>query len=63
MIFMAGESKFVQITATSKPASVTDRGAVQLFALDTEGDVWQYAWGEDRGQDSGWYALPVKRKK
>jgi hypothetical protein len=58
---MAGDSKFIQITATS--LEMMGRIETQLFAVDSEGDVWQYHFrGVGKDEKAKWVQLSSERK-
>jgi hypothetical protein len=57
---MSGNPKFIQITSSSV---VTDEEIrVHLFALDEEGDIWQYDWAGKRTREEQWLRMATKRK-
>jgi hypothetical protein len=60
---MAGDSKFVQISAAE--VQIQDQIYEELFALDNDGDVWQYRFPRARGgrDKPMWIPLSRERKK
>ena len=59
---MAKHSKFIQIATASETVRSSQVKPV-LFALDEEGNVWEYDYGHPRvNKRPQWVPLPTDRK-
>jgi len=57
VIYMADHNRFLQIVTAGDGA-----GRAYLFALDAEGDVWQYVFETSQKHGAHWRSLSRERK-